>query len=177
MVLQPDTSWTLFLDRDGVLNRKIEDGYVLAPSMLEILPGVPQAIATLGRRFGSIVIVTNQRGIGRQLMTLDDLERIHSRLLEEIGCEGGRIDAIFVCPHDLQDGCDCRKPRVGLALRAKAQIPGIAFDRSVLVGDSDTDIAMGKALGMSTVRIGPRASAAADEMVFASLLEFANFLR
>lgn len=174
--MQPDASWTLFLDRDGVLNRKIENGYVLDPSMLEILPGVPQAVAVLGRRFGSIVVVTNQRGVGRGLMTLNDLALIHCRLLEEIRRHGGRIDAIFVCPHDLQDGCDCRKPKVGLALRAKAQIPAIEFARSVLVGDSDTDIAMGKALGMFTVRIGPSARGTADEMLFPDLLEFANFL-
>lgn len=176
MIPQIDSSWTLFLDRDGVLNRKIEGGYVLDPSMLEILPGVPQALATLSRRFCSIVIVTNQRGIGRGLMTQGDLERVHSRLLDALGREGGRIDAIFVCPHDLRAGCNCRKPGPGLALRAKAQIPGIAFERSVLVGDSDTDIAMGKGLGMLTVRIAPDPSGVADELVFPGLPEFAKFL-
>jgi D-glycero-D-manno-heptose 1,7-bisphosphate phosphatase len=162
--------------QDGVLNRKIEDGYVLDPSMLEILPGVPQAVAALARCFGSIVVVTNQRGIGRGLLSADDLGRIHARLLAEIGRNGGRIDAIFVCPHDLKDGCECRKPKVGLALRARAQIPSIVFERSVLVGDSDTDIRMEKALGMVTVRIAPGAGASADGMAFPGLLEFAKFL-
>lgn len=171
-----DASWTLFLDRDGVLNRKIEGGYVLHPSMLEILPGVSRALGVLAARFRNIVIVSNQRGIARGLMTQEDLARVNSRLLEAIGGEGGRIDAIFVCPHDLRDRCDCRKPGIGLALRAKAQIPGIAFERSVLVGDSDTDIAMGKALGMFTVRIAPDSSDAADELVFPGLREFAKFL-
>lgn len=171
-----DISWTLFLDRDGVLNRKIENGYVLNPSMLDVAPGVPRAMATLGRHFGSIVIVTNQRGIGRGLMTPHDLERVHCRLLEDIGREGGKIDAIFVCPHDLQDECDCRKPKIGLALKAKIRFPTIEFSRSILVGDSDSDIAMGKGLGMFTVRIGPRASDTAGEMAFSDLLEFAKFL-
>lgn len=174
--MQPDPSWTLFLDRDGVLNRKIENGYVLDAAMLEILPGAPQACAALAKRFGSIVIVTNQRGIGRGLMTLEGLARIHARLLEAIGREGGRIDAIFVCPHDLHESCDCRKPKVGLALRAQAQIPGIEFSRSVLVGDSDSDIAMGRALEMFTVRIAPERSDCSEDMVFPSLLEFAKFL-
>lgn len=172
--LQPDGSWTLFLDRDGVLNRKVDNGYVLNPSMLEILPGAARATARLGERFGRIVIVTNQRGIGRGLMNQEDLGRVHSMLCAEISREGGRIDAIFVCPHDLQDRCSCRKPGIGLALKAKAQFPGIDFARSVLVGDSDTDIAMGKALGMVTVLIG---SGAGSDLTFPSLHKFANFLR
>ncbi len=173
---QADSSWTLFLDRDGVLNRKIDGGYVLGPSMLEILPGVPQAVASLAKRFGIIVIVTNQRGIGRGLMTRDDLERIHHSMQEAIVREGGRIDAIFACTHDLGDGCECRKPRTGLALMAKAQMPSIDFARSFLVGDSDSDIALGKALGMHTVRIGPPCSVLGEPWTFPNLLEFAKFV-
>lgn len=98
MLPKLDTSWTLFLDRDGVLNRKIENGYVLNPAMLQVVPGVPRAVATLGRHFGRIVIVTNQRGIGRGLMTADDLARIHRRLVEEISREKGRIAGIRKIP-------------------------------------------------------------------------------
>ena len=168
-----DSSWTLFLDRDGVLNRKIENGYVLNPSMLEIVPGAPAAIYSLARRFGTIVIVTNQRGIARGLMTNDDLEMVHTCLLDAIRSEGGRIEGIFVCPHDVMEECNCRKPKVGLALKAKERFREIEFSKSILVGDSDTDIKMGKALGMFTVRVGR----GTGDAVVSSLLEFARLLQ
>jgi histidinol-phosphate phosphatase family protein len=104
-----DSHWTLFLDRDGVVNQKIENGYVLNLTMLEILPDVPQALASLAELFGRISIVTNQRGIARGLMNAADLEAIHFFLLETIGKAGGRIDAIFVCPHDASERCCQRR--------------------------------------------------------------------
>ena len=171
-----DSSWTLFLDRDGVLNRKIENGYVLNTSMLEVLPGALEAVSSLARRFGAIVIVTNQRGIARGLMTQEDLTQVHSHLLEAIRSEGGRIEAIFVCPHDTQENCDCRKPKSGLALQAKKQFSGIVFAKSVLVGDSDTDIEMGKTLGMFTIRVGRGTGNETGDIVVSSLLEFARYL-
>ncbi len=174
MIPRIDSSWTLFLDRDGVLNRKVENGYVLNPSMLEIIPGAPEAVSSLGGRFGTIVIVTNQRGIARGLMTPDDLARVNASLLEAIRREGGRIDAIFVCPHDLQEECNCRKPKAGLALKAKERFSRIEFAKSVLVGDSDTDIKMGKELGMFTIRIGRGTGNEAGDMLFSSLFEFAR---
>lgn len=169
-----DSSWTLLLDRDGVLNRKLENGYVLNPAMLEILPGAPQAVALLAARFGRIVIVTNQRGIARGLMNAADLDAIHFALIRAIGNEGGRIDSIFVCPHDLSERCVCRKPGVGLAMQAKERFPEIDFARSVLVGDSDSDIEMGRKLGMVTVRIQQELGKVAGDRGCASLMEFAR---
>jgi D-glycero-D-manno-heptose 1,7-bisphosphate phosphatase len=168
-----DRSWTLFLDRDGVLNAKIEGGYVLRPSMLQILPGVASAIALLSRLFGRIVVLTNQRGIARGLMTTEDLADVHAALLARIAAAGGRIDAIFVCPHGLDDGCNCRKPRIGLALQARKQFPEIDFSRSILVGDSDSDIRMGMTAGMFTVRIGDEGSSE-RAWTCRSLLDFAR---
>ena len=166
MAIRVDRFWTLFLDRDGVLNRKIPGGYVLEPSMLEVLPGVPEAMALLADRFGTIAIVTNQRGVGRGLMSAQDLGRVHDVLLAAVRRAGGRIDAVFACPHDLHESCGCRKPKPGLALQARARFPQIDFHRSVMVGDSDSDIEMGNALGMRAVLIGP------DN----SLLDFARAL-
>ena len=171
-----DRSWTLFLDRDGVLNRKIEHGYVLNPGMLEVLPGAADALRALGGRFGTMVIVTNQRGVGRGLMSAADLESVHDRLLVTLQAGGGRIAAIFVCPHDLAAHCDCRKPNTGLALQAKARFSSIDFSRSVLVGDSASDMEMGRRLGMLTVGIGAQAPGAAAG-TFASLLEFSRSLQ
>lgn len=171
-----DPSWTLFLDRDGVLNRKIENGYVLDPSMLEILPGVTEAIRNLSNIFGRIIVVTNQRGIGRGMMTEKDLQSIHAVLLEKVKEDGGRIDGIFYCPHNIEGNCDCRKPKPGLALKAKQIFPEINFAKSIMVGDSDSDIEMGKLLGMVTVKIsqdGSRGNSKSD-FLFEDLIGFAK---
>jgi histidinol-phosphate phosphatase family protein len=168
-----DNSWTLFLDRDGVLNVKIDGGYVLRPEMLQMLPGAPEALALLARRFPRLIVVTNQRGIARGLMTMEDLAYVHEVLCAQIAAAGGRIDAIFVCPHGLDDGCDCRKPRVGLALQARRQFPEIDFAKSILVGDSDSDIRMGMTAGMFTVRIGDKGSSE-SAWTCRSLLDFAH---
>ena len=157
-----DSLFARFLDRDGVLNRKIENGYVLNPAMLDILPGVPRAVCSLAGRMGRIVIVTNQRAIARGLMSMEDLNAVHSSLLRSIAEAGGRIDAILFCPHEKSAGCACRKPAIGLAMEARKQFPEIDFSRSILAGDSDSDIEFGQALGMYTVRIGREGHVAAD---------------
>ncbi len=143
----------LFLDRDGVINRKLpEDHYVRAWSEFAFLPGALEALAELAERFSPIVIVTNQRGIARGFMTLEDLEAIHSRMLTEIAAAGGRIDAIYVCPHD-RGMCDCRKPLPGLFLQARRDRPEIDFAESVMVGDSLSDLLPAFELGMHPVLV------------------------
>lgn len=106
-----DKSWTLFLDRDGVLNRKIENGYVSSPAMLDILPGVPGALRLLSMLMGRIV--TNQRGIARGLMTTSDLDAIHARLRNVIVGAGGRIDGILLRSHERLPHYGCSKPHTG----------------------------------------------------------------
>jgi histidinol-phosphate phosphatase family protein len=122
--------------------------------MLEIIPGVTEALKDLNGIFGRIVIVTNQRGIARGFMTTEDLGKVHRVLIHEIEKEGGRIDGIFFCPHASEDHCDCRKPATGLALQARDKFPEIDFSSSYIVGDSDSDMEMGNALGMISVRVG-----------------------
>lgn len=149
-----DSSWTLFLDRDGVINRKIDDDYVRHPEDFIFLEQVPESIAALGKVFGKIVITTNQRGIGRGLFSEANLHDIHRSMLQKVEKMGGRIDGIFYCPHLADDpDCDCRKPKPGMAYQAQQRFPEINFQKSVMVGDSMSDIGFGNDLGMHTVHI------------------------
>jgi D-glycero-alpha-D-manno-heptose 1-phosphate guanylyltransferase len=159
-----DATWTLFLDRDGVINRKIDDDYVRTWSDFEFLPGVLTSLVTLGSIFGRIIITTNQRGIGRGLFSLASLEDTHQKMVAAIQQAGGRIDGIFFCPHLSDDpACNCRKPKPGLALQACARFPEIDLHKSVMVGDSLSDIGFGAGLGMYTVEVGEKTDADADE--------------
>lgn len=147
-----DKSWTLFLDRDGVINKKIDGDYVRSWKQFKFLPNVLDALKTLDGIFGKIIIVTNQRGIGIGLMTEEDLKEIHEMMLGKFKRNGIRIDSIYYCPHDYEkEICNCRKPAPGMALQAKKDFPNIDFRRSVSVGDSFSDIEFGKNLGMITV--------------------------
>ncbi|MBU6337454.1 MAG: HAD-IIIA family hydrolase [Acidobacteria bacterium] len=144
---------TAFIDRDGVLNRKPPEGeYVLGPEGLEILPGATGAVARLSRAGVRTVIVTNQQGVGKGLMTLEDLELIHGRLRSAVEAEGGRIDQLLVCPH-LEGTCECRKPRIGLFVEARRRDGTIDFSDSVVIGDSASDMAAASAIGAQAIRV------------------------
>ncbi|MDD5264949.1 MAG: HAD family hydrolase [Candidatus Bipolaricaulis sp.] len=144
---------TVFLDRDGVINRRPPTGeYVTRWSEFEFLPDVPEAIARMTKAGLRIFVVTNQRGIARGLVERAEVERIHRRMTQALARSGGRIDAVYCCPHN--DGeCDCRKPGVGLFRNAERDHPDIDFKRSVLIGDSWTDIQAGNAIGALTILI------------------------
>lgn len=162
-------TWTVFLDRDGTVNVKAREGaYVTGPDELRMLPGAAAAVAELNRAGLRVVLVSNQRGIARGLMTTDDLDGIHAALARELAGAGAHLDAIHVCPHEA-GACDCRKPGIGLFEQARAADPGIDFAHSIMVGDAASDIEAGRAAGMLTVGVGPDA-AGADHAV-ASLAE------
>jgi len=148
-----DKSWTLFLDRDGVINVRLIDDYVKNIGEFEFLPGVPEAIARLSKLFGRVFVVTNQRGIARGLMTVEDLGMVNDFMMQGVVKAGGRIDRIYFCPHDRNEGCGCRKPDIGMALQAREEFPEVDFEKSVMVGDSGSDIAFGQNAGMLTVHI------------------------
>lgn len=149
-----DKSWTLFLDRDGVINKKIDNDYVRRWEDFHFLDGSLDALTKLSQIFGRIVIITNQRGIAKGLYSANDLNTIHEQMLGEITKAGGRVDGIFFCPHlGDEPECDCRKPKPGMANQAKSKFPEIDFSKSVLVGDSLSDIVFGERLGMITVNI------------------------
>lgn len=146
----PPDDWCLFLDRDGVVNRRIVGDYVRTTGQWEYLPGALLALRLLSDWAPRIVIVTNQRGVGRGLVSWDELDRIHARLLEDAAIVGARIDAIRVCPHRETDGCGCRKPLPGLAASWLAVNREVNPARSVMVGDSPSDMGMAKNLAAVT---------------------------
>ena len=142
--------WCLFLDRDGVINTRIIDGYVRTWEQFAFEPGALEALAVLAQWAPRIVVVTNQQGVGKGLMTASDLDDIHRRMRLEIEGAGGRVDDIRVCPHLVGADCDCRKPAPGMALSYLAQHPEVDAALSVMVGDTESDIEMGRRLGART---------------------------
>ncbi len=148
-----DRTWTLFLDRDGVINRRIVDGYVRTWDQFEFLPGVPEAIKLFHLKFGRIVVVSNQQGVGKGLMHDEEVQSIHHRMMEEIKKTGGKVDVVFYSPHLQSERSVMRKPNVGMALKARKQFHELNFRRSLMAGDSLSDMIFGKRVGMKTVLI------------------------
>ena len=172
-----DHTWTLFLDRDGVINERLMGAYVRSIDEFKFLKEIPETIAQLSAIFGRVIVVTNQQGIGKGLMTERNLEEVHIYMCAKVEAHGGKIDYCFYAPE--LDGAEnnMRKPQPGMALRAKEHFPEIQFDRSVMVGDADSDIVFGQQLGMKTVRVRTvePIGIAADETVN-SLSEFLKVL-
>jgi histidinol-phosphate phosphatase family protein len=148
-----DKSWTLFLDRDGVINKKIENDYVKKWEDFEFMPGVIEAFKIFTSIFGRIIIVTNQQGIGKGLMSEKELSEIHKKMLSEIQKAGGKVDAIYFAPQIKESNHTDRKPNVGMALKAKKEFPEINFRKSVMAGDSKSDMEFGSKLGMIKILI------------------------
>jgi D-glycero-D-manno-heptose 1,7-bisphosphate phosphatase len=146
----------VFLDRDGVLNQKAAEGeYVTTWSQFRLLPGVAEALRELRRRDPTVrlIVITNQRGIALQKITLADIADIHTRLRARLASEGVGLDGIYVCPHGL-DACDCRKPGVGLFRQALADLPDIDPQASAMVGDTLADLEAGHRMGCRIYLIG-----------------------
>ena len=163
-----DQSWTLFLDRDGVINVRLIDDYVKNTGEFEFMPGVLEAFRIFAQKFGRIIIVTNQQGVGKGLMTMNDVEAVHDYMLKEIENQKGRVDKIYVCPQLKSDPDNYRKPSPRMAYMAQHDFPEIDFGKSVMIGDSNSDIEFGKNAGMHTILIGEE---------FDSLIEFANVIK
>lgn len=151
--LDIDSSWTVFLDRDGVINKKIENDYVKTWDDFSFTNKALPAIAALSNCFSKILVVTNQRGVGKELMTEERLIIIHEKMCEEIKLESGRIDKIYYCTDKL-DSSEFRKPNIGMALMAKRDYPEINFFKSIIIGDSISDMLFGRNLGMTCFYIG-----------------------
>lgn len=172
----------LFLDRDGVLNVRTPGEYVKTPDEWIPVEGLERAMRLLRPLFEPIVVVTNQAGIGKGLMQAQDLENIHTKMQLFLRDAGTAVDKFYHCPHRSDAGCGCRKPATGMAWLALADFPQIEFENAWMVGDSLSDIAFGKHLGMRTVLVGdkPEESAAAQQAAvdfrFPSLLAFASYL-
>jgi histidinol-phosphate phosphatase family protein len=144
----------VFLDRDGVINRKArtEDEYITRWEEMVILPGVDQAVAWLNRVGFQVIIVTNQRGVAKGLITIAQLESIHERMRQHLARAGAKIHGIYYCPHELDPPCTCRKPGPGMLLEA-ARAHDINLAASWMIGDSEKDVEAGKRAGCRTVRL------------------------
>ena len=148
-----DSSWTIFLDRDGVINRRKPGSYIKNIRQFEFIDGAKKAIAKLGKKFTKIIVITNQQGLGKGLMTIDELNTVNNYMVNEITKAGGRIDGIYFCPELTTDKNNCRKPAPSMAFKAKKDFPSIDFHKSIIFGDSISDIQFGKNLDMMTVLI------------------------
>ncbi len=167
----------VFLDRDGTIVRDAD--YVKDPADVELLPGAARAIARLNARDLPVIVVTNQSGIARGLLTRADYDAVRRRLDDLLAADGARVDATYVCPHhpDYGGACDCRKPAT-LLYRQAAAAHAIDLPRSTFVGDRWRDIAPGLELGGRGILVaGPttpaddRRQAVADAEVVESLEE------
>jgi D-glycero-D-manno-heptose 1,7-bisphosphate phosphatase len=148
----------VFLDRDGVLNRKMPEGnWVTSPGLLDMLDGAAAAVATLNQLGIRIIVVTNQRGIAAGFYTEAGLAAVHEHMRARLAAENAQVDAIYYCPHD-RNACDCRKPKPGMLLQAFGDFPGSGPANSLMIGDSLSDIEAGRAAAIPTVFIDGDAS-------------------
>jgi D-glycero-D-manno-heptose 1,7-bisphosphate phosphatase len=154
----------IFLDRDGVINRKAitEDDYVTSWDEMEVLPGVPEAIARINRAGFQVIVVTNQRSIAKGLITIAELESIHHQLSEYLLSKGATINAIYYCPHELEPRCGCRKPEPGMLFDA-AREHDIDLTASWMIGDSEKDMEAGRRAGCKTAKIAPETECLASK--------------
>lgn len=171
--------WSLFLDRDGVINHD-KSPYTLNAGDFEFYDGVLEAIKKFSRIFSHIFVVTNQRGVGRKLMTENDLLEIHELMSESVSRSGGRIDKIYYCTAIENDHPD-RKPNPGMAFKAMNDHPAVKKHYSIMVGNNISDMQFGKAVGMHTVLLtttGVNVSLPHPlvDLQYDSLIEFANAL-
>jgi len=137
----------IFLDRDGVIIENRPD-YVRSWDDVNFFPQALTALASITNSSYKIIIVTNQSGVGRGLISLKTANEINQRLITEIEQHGGRIDRVFMCPHTPDEGCNCRKPQPGLILQAEKEL-SIDLKRSIMIGDALSDIQAGQLAGIA----------------------------
>lgn len=143
----------LFLDRDGVINRRNPEGYISYKDEFALNEGVGEAMAELSFLFNWIIVVTNQQGVGKGLMTEGDLMAIHDKMIEEIETAGGRIDKIYSCTSLEEAGDIRRKPSAGMILQAQEDFPQIDLSESWMVGDTISDLELAKNMGIKSAFI------------------------
>ncbi len=148
----------VFLDRDGVINKRIIDGYVTVPAEFIFLPRALEGLKILSDLFNYVFVVTNQQGIGRQLMSAQQLWTVHAFMKSEITTAGGRIDMIYTCPHNASENCRCRKPKNGMFQNAMVDFPDIEPSSSYMIGDTLNDMIFGKTSGLKTILITDKIS-------------------
>ncbi len=175
-----DHNWTLFLDRDGVINHELYLSYVNSWDEFKFYDGAKEAFKIFATKFKYILVVTNQRGVGKGITKIENLHIVHKNMKEEIAIAGGRIDGIYFCP-DLDKESPNRKPNTGMALQAKQDFPGIDFKRSIMVGNNISDMEFGHNINAKTVLLTttmPEHPPAINNIdaVYSSLYQFAKTL-
>lgn len=171
-----DENWTLFLDRDGVINVRIIDGYVTKIEEFDFLPNVIEAFRIFKDKFKHVVVVTNQQGVGKGLMTESDVEKVHEYMIQEVRTNGGNIDKVYFCPQLKSETDNYRKPSPKMAFFAKNDFPEIDFSKSIMIGDMNSDIEFGKNAGMKTIFIGNNEHKTEPDDFFDTLFDFAKII-
>ena len=145
--------WTLFLDRDGVINERIFNNYVLEWGAFHFTEGLLANAAQIGAAFEHIVVVTNQQCIAKGLLREQALNDIHQNMCNELQSAGMHIDIVLAATEFKNGQAQRRKPNTRMAFEAQEAFPNIDFQKSIMVGDTNTDILFGKKLGMYTVLV------------------------
>jgi D-glycero-D-manno-heptose 1,7-bisphosphate phosphatase len=143
-----DSTWTLFLDRDGVINHEKHEDYIHTWEEFKFYDGAKVAIQIFTQKFNRIVVVTNQRGVGKGLTKMEDIKIIHQNMVKDIEAVGGKIDAVYFCP-DLES--PNRKPNPGMGLQAAKDFTDIDLSKAIMVGNTLSDMEFGRNLGIKTV--------------------------
>lgn len=175
-----DKSWTLFLDRDGVINHEKHKDYIHTWDEFFFYDGVKEAMAVFSKKFKYIIVVTNQRGIGKGVTRTENVKLIHKNMKAEIEKAGGRIDAIYFCP-DLDESSPNRKPNPGMGLQAVSDLPDIDLSKAIMIGNTLSDMQFGRNMGIKTIFL-PTTRPEVDlkderiDAVYDSLLSFAESL-
>ncbi len=171
----------VLLDRDGVVNQRIVGSYVSSWEKFVFLQGALEGLRLLTQQGYRTIIVSNQAGVGKGLMTAEDLQEITRRFVEEVDAQGGRIQTVYYCTHQAEDDCQCRKPKPGLLLKARAE-HHFAFEDTFLIGDSESDLLAAYAVGCPTIMVSNAAPGHLEKLPHApqaivpSLLAAATFL-
>lgn len=175
-----DKSWTLFIDRDGVINHEKQNDYIRNWREFQFYEGAKEALKTLADKFGKIIVVSNQRGVGKELMTEADLSSIHQHMQKQIETAGGHIDQVYYCTSTDARHPE-RKPNPGMALKAKKEVPSIDLFKSIMIGNNSSDMLFGRNAGLFTIFLKttkpdqPLPHPDID-LVFDSLIDFAKAL-
>ena len=176
-----DKTWTLFLDRDGVINVEKHEDYIHTWEEFVFYPGVKEALKIFTQKFGRIFIITNQRGVAKGLTKLEDLEIIHKNMIKEFAKVGGKIDKIYYSI-DFNDESESRKPNPGMGLQAKKDFPEIDFSKSIMIGNTLSDMKFGRNLKVAANIFLPTTSKEVDlkdrdiDFVFKDLISVATAL-
>ncbi len=175
-----DSSWTLLLDRDGVINLDKEGSYIFSPDEFVFMEGAPDFFKALTEKFRYIIVVTNQRGVGRGLMTEDALKTVHDKMIEGIHGAGGKLAAIYYATANNNLDPE-RKPNPGMALRAKHNFPDIDLDKTIMIGNNLSDMQFGRNAGLYTIFLSTTNKKISlphpdIDLMFDTLADFANAL-